>query len=90
MVDSPVFYPGKAIECLFTYGIDQDKRIKNAIGHFSVLRNLSEDKIIRFLLQVELINCINEKEIDILNQKINSLDKNKKHIDPEHISINFL
>jgi tetrahydromethanopterin S-methyltransferase subunit A len=77
--DSPVFHTGQALQSLFQYGIDKDKRIINAIGHYPVLRNLAVEKINQFLEQVELVDCLDEKNIEILHQKILELHKmNKK------------
>jgi tetrahydromethanopterin S-methyltransferase subunit A len=72
--DSPVFQPGQAIQCLFRHGIDSEKRIKNAVGYFPVLKNLSDEKIITFLKQVELVDCREEKEIEVIRKKLNELE----------------
>ena len=64
--DSPVFHVGQAIQCLFRHGINAQKRIKNAVGHFPVLNNISEEEINIFIKQVELIDCIEEKEPEII------------------------
>lgn len=77
--DSPVFHAGQALQALFQYGIDQEKRIINALGHYPVLHNLAAEKINQFLDQVELIDFLEEKNIDQLLQKILELSKmNKK------------
>ena len=77
--DSPVFHAGQALQSLFKYGIDKEKRIINAIGHYPVLRNLAVEKINQFLEQVELVDCLEEKNIEILHQKMLELHKmNKK------------
>lgn len=77
--DSPIFKAGQAIECLFKYGIDKEKRIINADGHFPVLKNLSEEKISHFLNQVELINAKDEKETETIQQKINGININREN-----------
>ena len=77
--DSPIFKAGQAIECLFQYGIDKEKRIINADGHFPVLKNLSEEKISHFLNQVELINAKDEKETETIQQKINGININREN-----------
>lgn len=81
--DSPVFHAGQAIQSLFAYGINHEKRIINAIGHFPVLRNLNDEKINRFLKQVQLIDATGIKETDVLHQKINHIDMKEKPV-PEN------
>lgn len=77
--DSSVFHAGQALQSLFQYGIDKEKRIINAIGHYPVLRNLAVEKINQFLEQIELVNCLEENNIEQLHQKILELSKmNKK------------
>ena len=77
--DSPVFHAGQALQSLFEYGIDKEKRIINAIGHYPVLRNLAVEKINQFLEQIEFVDYLEEKNIDQLHQKILELPKmNKK------------
>ncbi|WP_169818816.1 DUF4346 domain-containing protein [Niabella ginsenosidivorans] len=71
--ESPVFKAGQAIECLFSYRVDHEKRIINAEGHFPVLMNLSEENISRFLKQTRLISIKNEKRTEVIQQKINEL-----------------
>ena len=76
--DSPVFHAGQALQSLFQYGIDKEKRIIKAIGHYPVLRNLSVEKINQFIEQVELVDCLEEKNIEILHQKMLELHKMNK------------
>ncbi|MEL4456542.1 DUF4346 domain-containing protein [Lutimonas vermicola] len=76
--DSPIFKAGQAIECLFKYGIDKEKRIINADGHFPVLKNLSEEKITHFLNQIELIDIKNEREFEVINEKIAEINLNSE------------
>ncbi len=71
--DSPVFKSGQAIQCLFRYGVNAEKRIKNAVGHFPVLKNLSDEKINTFLQQVELVDCIEENKIENIIETFDSL-----------------
>lgn len=78
-IDSPIFHAGQALLSLFQYGIDKEKRIINAIGHYPVLRNLAVEKINQFLDQIELVNCLEENNLEQLQQKILELSKmNKK------------
>jgi len=77
--DSPVFHAGQALQSLFQNGIDKEKRIINAIGHYPVLSNLAVEKINQFLEQIELVDCLEEKNIEHLHQKMLELSKmNKK------------
>ena len=76
--DSPIFKAGQAIECLFTYGIDKEKRIINADGHFPFLKNLSEDEITHFLNQIELIDIKNERELEVIEKKIAEINLNSE------------
>ncbi|MDF1518209.1 MAG: hypothetical protein RQ864_10150 [Lutibacter sp.] len=77
--DSPVFHAGQALQALFQYGIDKEKRIINAKGHFPVLRNLTSEKINQFLEQIELVNYLEENNLVQVEQKMLELSKmNKK------------
>lgn len=76
--DSPVFQAGQAIQCLFKYGIDSEKRIINAVGHFPVLKNISEEKINIFLKQIELIDCIEETKVEVIQNKIGQIEIKKE------------
>jgi tetrahydromethanopterin S-methyltransferase subunit A len=72
--ESPVFKVGQAFECLFRYGVDNDKRIIHAEGHFPVLSNLPLEKIFHFLRQVEFVNLIGEKDEDTVLQSVNQVE----------------
>lgn len=74
--DSPVFKAGQAMECLFKYGIDNEKRIINANGHFPVLKNVSREEVDLFLLQIELVNIRDEIGPDNIHQRIRSIRLN--------------
>jgi len=74
--DSPIFKAGQAMECLFKYGVDKEKRIINAVGHFPVLKNLNQEKIDHFKNQIELISIKEEKKIEIIQQKISEIKLN--------------
>lgn len=71
--DSPVFHAGQALQSMFHSGINKEKRIINAIGHFPVLRNISKGKIEQFLQQIELIDCTGETDIKHLKNKVSEL-----------------
>ena len=53
-----------------------EKRIINAVGHFPVLKNLNQEKIDHFKNQIELISIKEEKQIEIIQQKINEIKLN--------------
>lgn len=74
--DSPIFKAGQALECLFKYGFDKEKRIINATGHFPVLRNVSEDTIQNFINQVQLVNLKEERQEAVIKQKITEIQPN--------------
>ncbi|MHB1197802.1 MAG: DUF4346 domain-containing protein [Lutibacter sp.] len=76
--DSPVFHAGQALQALFQNGIDKEKRVINAIGHYPVLHNLPVEKINQFLEQIELVNCLEENNLEQLQQKILELSKMNK------------
>ncbi|NEW78864.1 MAG: hypothetical protein GZ086_05450 [Gelidibacter sp.] len=86
--DSPVFHTGQALQSLFQYGIDKEKRIINAIGHYPVLRNLTVENINQFIEQIELADCLEEKNIEQLHQKMLELSKmNKKPFSKNNTSM---
>jgi len=74
--DSPIFQAGQAIQCLFKFGVDSEKRIINAVGHFPALKNLTETMINQFLNQVELLDLKEELEITFIQQKIQQIEIN--------------
>jgi tetrahydromethanopterin S-methyltransferase subunit A len=84
--ESPVFKVGQAFECLFRDGVDKDKRIIHAEGHFPVLSNLPLDKIDRFLRQVDFINLIGEKDEGTVLQSIHQVKISSKQL--ENIAMN--
>lgn len=88
--DSPVFHTGQALQSLFQYGIDKEKRIINAIGHYPVLRNLTVENINQFIEQIELADFLEEKNIEQLHQKMLELSKmNKKPFSKNNTSMHL-
>lgn len=85
--DSPIFKAGEAIECLFEYGINQEKRIVNASGHFPVLKNLPVEKINHFLKQIQLINLKDEKQNPIILDKIKEIKLHDETFETEKANI---
>jgi len=78
--DSSVFHPGQAIQSLFEHGVSSDKRINQAIGHYPVLGNMKMERIITFLQQVELIDCIGETDLVVLQSQIEAAAQHAKDI----------
>lgn len=74
--DSPIFHPAQALHCLFHNGIDSEKRIREAKGHFPVLKNVSVKQIEQFRNQCELIDCTGETRLENLNARITDLAVN--------------
>lgn len=76
--DSPVFRAGQAMQSLFHFGIDSERRIVNVTGHYPVLQNVGEDKITRFVKQVELVDSREEKDLEKLRRRIFELSRLEK------------
>lgn len=76
--DSPVFHAGQAIQSLFKYGVDSERRIINATGHYPVLQNVGADTIRLFTEQVELVDMREESDLVTLRRKIFELSRLKK------------
>lgn len=75
--ESPVFHTAQGVESLFKNGVDSDKRIIGAEGHYPVLKNISSNQIEIFRKQCELIDKTEEKNIEVLQKIIMGLDKMK-------------
>jgi len=76
--ESPVFHPAQALRCLFQEGIDDQRRIIEAEGHYPVLNNIEPSQIKRFRRQVELIDCTGERDQKVLQAQISELASRKK------------
>jgi tetrahydromethanopterin S-methyltransferase subunit A len=68
--ESPVFHPAQALQCLFEKGIDDQRRIKEAEGHYPVLNNIGPDQIEQFRQQLALIDCTGERDAGALRNRI--------------------
>lgn len=88
--DSSIFKAGQAIQCLFKYGVNADRRIIQAEGHFPVLKNITETQLKVFLQQIELVNCIDEMNVEGLQDKIAQLDLKKERFSTSEIAKNVL
>lgn len=86
--DSPVFRPAQALQSLFRYGYDNDKRIYNATGHYPVLRNLKSPAIDHFLEQVELIDLSGTGDTEVIQEKIQKLRESERPAYRKHEQIN--
>lgn len=86
--DSSIFKAGQAIQCLFNYGVNADMRIIHAEGHFPVLNNITEAQLNVFLQQIELVNCMEEMNVEVLRDKIAQLDLKKEQFNTTEIAKN--
>ena len=76
--ESPVFHPAQALQCLLRKGIDDQRRIIEAEGHYPVLNNVDSDQIELFRRQVELIDCTGERDREALQEQISKLTSREK------------
>ena len=68
--ESPVFHPGQSLRSLWVHGVDPEKRIIGALGHFPILNNTGTACIECFRHQVELVDCTGEADISALSSQI--------------------
>jgi len=61
--DSPVFHTAQGLSCLFQKGVDEEKRIIDAAGHYPVLTNINMDQIDQFRDQCEMLDYSGELDI---------------------------
>jgi len=73
--ESPVFHPAQTLHWLFHNGVNPQKRILDAKGHFPVLNNLENEQIERFRQQVELLELTDVVDADVIREKILGLEK---------------
>ena len=71
--DSQLFRPGQSLAALADHGIDDQKRIVNAVGYDPVLPSLSPDQINQFRKQVEIIDWTGEEDLQALTERISTL-----------------
>lgn len=71
--DSQLFKPGQSLVSLADQGVDNDCRIKGALGYDPVLQNLTSEQISFFRKQVEVIDWNGEEDIEKLKSKISEL-----------------
>lgn len=76
--DSPVFKPGQALCFLFKFGVDNNRRIIHAEGHFPVLKNLKQKDIDIFLQQIELCMIPEDQSPDKIWNEIAELSVKPK------------
>jgi len=84
--ESPIFYPGQALQALMNGGVTQEKRILTAQGHLPVLSNLSLDRIEAFRRQVELIDCTGETRIEVIKEVLQALIERNPGIFAERLA----
>lgn len=75
--DSPVFHTVQGLNCLFQNGVDHEKRIMDAAGHYPVLRNISLEQIELFRKQCEFIDYAGELDLTHINVEITALSDKK-------------
>ena len=71
--DSQLFRPGQSLAALADHGVDDQKRIVNAVGYDPVLPSLSSDQITQFRKQVEIIDWTGEEDLQALTERIATL-----------------
>ena len=74
--DSPVFHTAQGVKCLVQNGVDEQKRIVDALGHYPVLRNVSQDQIELFRRQCRLLDYAGESDVEEISTVIDGLDVN--------------
>ncbi|HKI46209.1 MAG TPA: hypothetical protein VKA08_12835, partial [Balneolales bacterium] len=72
--DSPVFHTAQGLKCLIQKGVDGQKRIVDALGHYPVLKNVGQDQIELFRRQCELLDYAGESDIREISTAISGLD----------------
>ena len=68
---------GESLIALNKYGINSKNKIKNAPGAIPYIENLENDAIKRFQKQIDIVDLIGIKDIKKIENKINSLIKDK-------------
>ena len=72
--DSRVFHTAQGLKCLIQKGVDEQKRIVDAIGHYPVLRNVDPEQIELFRRQCELLDYADESDVRLISATIDGLD----------------
>lgn len=71
--DSPVFHTAQGLQCLIQKGVDKQKRIVDALGHYPVLRNVGPDQIELFRRQCKLMDYSGQCDIKAICTTIDGL-----------------
>jgi tetrahydromethanopterin S-methyltransferase subunit A len=71
--DSALFKPGQSIVSLSEKGIDEKKRIIDALGYDPVLPTIDPDQVKQFRKQVEVIDWTGEEDLHVLSDRVKSL-----------------
>ena len=72
--DSPVFHTAQGVRCLIDKGVDEQKRIVDAMGHYPVLRNVDLEQIELFRRQCELLDYTDESDVKEISAAIERLE----------------
>lgn len=75
--DSPVFHTAQGLTCLFEKGVDREKRIIDAVGHYPVLRNIDTDQIQMFRKQCKILNRTGELDVTNIKTELDRLASRK-------------
>jgi tetrahydromethanopterin S-methyltransferase subunit A len=62
--------PGQSLQSLFEHGVDAQRRIHNARGKRSVLKNTTADEIQAFLDQIVLVPLLGEEREDVIVREL--------------------
>lgn len=84
--ESKGHFVAQAIQALKKNGLDNEKRIIEAMGNMPYLRNLDEKIIKRFREQIRIVNIVGETSSSKIEEVIDKLLKEK----PEKISAEFI
>lgn len=71
--DSLVFHTCQALTCLFENGLDANKRINGARGHYPVLTNLSVKEVDQFRRQLQLVDVSGVLDLNYLSERLTRL-----------------
>jgi tetrahydromethanopterin S-methyltransferase subunit A len=75
--DSALFKPGKSLVALAEKGVDEKKRIIDALGYDPVLPSIDSEQVAQFRKQVEILDWIGEEDLQVLQERVKSLsDRN--------------
>jgi tetrahydromethanopterin S-methyltransferase subunit A len=75
--DSALFKPGQSLVSLSEKGVDENKRIIDAVGYEPVLPSIDPEQVTQFRKQVEVLDWTGEEDLQVLQERVKSLaDRN--------------